>query len=232
MSKKDGYLTKRERQSHPRKFAALEAIAKHLEIHGPRKWKLVLDQFPDVAEATMWRWIRETKGQKVPEAQPSIQRTMRRVDRVLEDVRIDRHEEAKAAGVAHIAKDLPAAPSPAYLARSGEVGVENIDFALEIRSLYADAQMLRSYSVAEAEQDKPERIKNPHTFERSINSRTRILETAIRTLQELWDLRTMQAFYETVIDEIGAESPECKQRIMQRLADLNSRTGMTMSMRL
>jgi hypothetical protein len=42
----------------------------------------------------------------------------------------------------------------------------------------------------------------------------------------------MQNFYETIIDEIGRESPECQRRIMERLAELNSRQGMTMSMRL
>ena len=42
----------------------------------------------------------------------------------------------------------------------------------------------------------------------------------------------MQAFYETIIDEIGKESPEAQRRIMARLAELNSRQGFTMSMKL
>lgn len=213
-----------------RRAQAMEIIARHLEIHGACEWKEVIDLFPDVSSATIWRWIAKGKKQFGPESAPAIKRAQKRVVHALEGIRIDRHEEAKAAGVAHIARDLPAAPSPAYLARSGQEGAESLDFALEIKNLYADAQKLRTYSVVADETG--DRIKNPQWFERSINSRTRILETAIRTLQELWDLRTMQNFYETVIQEIGAESPDCQKRIMQRLADLNSRTGMTMQMRL
>lgn len=228
-------LTERERRSHPKKFEALKVIADHLLNVGPHTWNEVFAKFPDISQATMWRWIREAKKQHVPEAAPAIAKANRRASRKLKDVPIDRHEEAKAAGVAHIAKDLPAAPSPAYLARSGSAGIENLDFAVEIKALYSDANALRAYSVVVEDAPgggKRERIRNPMTFERSIARRTKILETAIRTLQELWDLRTMQAFYETVIEEIGRESPDCQQRILQRLHDLNSRTGMTMSMRL
>ena len=42
----------------------------------------------------------------------------------------------------------------------------------------------------------------------------------------------MQNFYQTVIEEIGRESPECQRRIMERLAELNSKQGMTMAMRV
>lgn len=224
-------LTSRERRSHPQKFEVLKAIADHLLKVGPHDWKVVFAKFPEIGEATMWRWIREAKRQHVPEAAPAIKAAAAKASRKLKDVPIQRHEEAKSAGVAHIAKDLPAAPSPAYLARTGSTGVENLDFAVQIMRLYSDAELLRSYSVI-VEEGKPERIKNPHTFEKSIARRTKILETAIRTLQELWDLRTMQAFYETVIEEIGNESPDCQERILRRLADLNTRTGMTMSMRL
>jgi len=32
-----------------------EAIAQHLELHGPRDWCLVWERFPDMSRATFWR---------------------------------------------------------------------------------------------------------------------------------------------------------------------------------
>jgi hypothetical protein len=75
-------------------------------------------------------------------------------------------------------------------------------------------------------------INNPAAFDKSIVRRAGLLETAIKAVQEVWDLRQMQNFYEIVIEEIGRESPETQRRIMVRLAELNSRQGMTMSMKV
>lgn len=106
----------------------------------------------------------------------------------------------------------------------------------EIHALYADAKKLRAYSVSQGVDpdtgEAVEKIKNPAAFDKSIVRRADLLETAIKAVQEVWDLRTMQAFYETIIEEIGKESPEAQQRIMRRLADLNARAGMTLSMRV
>ncbi len=223
------FLTPLERRSHPKKFECRAAIAKHLATVGSRDWPGVMAQFPEIPKPTFWRWVKELK-KEVP-AEPELASARKKLKSVEEGAKILRHEEAKASGVGHIAKDLPAAPSPAYVSREGARAMANLDFTAEIGRLYSDAEALRTYSVTKDDAGN-ERIKNPLTFDRSVARRVSILETGLKALQELWDLRMMQSFYDSIIAEIGAESPEVQQRILKRLAELNQRTGMTMSMRL
>ncbi len=74
-----------------------------------------------------------------------------------------------------------------------------------------------------------EHIKNPHAFDRSIQRRANLLETSISAVQQIWNLRTMQSFYEVVVQEIGKADPDTQKRILVRLAELNARTGMSLS---
>lgn len=212
-----------------------KTVAVHLATVGASNWKVVLDKFPEVSEQTKWRWIREAKAADVPRPE-LINARAKLVQKVKKLPKDARRQEAEDNGTAKIARQLPAAPSPAYIAKSGEHGLQTLDFVAEIHTLYRDANMLRAFAMAPVVDDAGvvtgEKIKNPVAFDKSIVRRADLLETAIKAVQEVWDLRTMQNFYETIIDEIGIESPECQRRIMERLAVLNSRAGMTMSMRL
>lgn len=220
---------------HPQKSAFKAAVAQHLATVGANNWKVVLEQFPDVPEPTKWRWIREAKSADVPRPEliNSRAKLVQKVKKLPPDART---AEARENGTEHIAKQLPAAPRPEYIARTGEAGMQTLDFVAEIHKLYADASMLRAYAMKNRPDPETgavvESINNPAAFDKSIVRRASLLETAIKAVQEVWDLRTMQNFYETIIDEIGKESPEAQKRIMARLAELNSRQGMTMSMRL
>ena len=217
-----------------RKVQFVAAVQRHLAKVGSNNWNAVLDEFPDIPTASKWRWIREAKEADVPRPE-LINAKAKLVQKVKKAGGTDRQREARENGTEPIAKHLPAAPSPAYIARTGESGLQNLDFVAEIHALYSDARKLRAYAVKNRPDPETgevvEVINNPAAFDKSIVRRADLLETAIKAVQEVWDLRTMQAFYETVIDEIGKESPECKVRIMQRLAELNARSGFTMSMR-
>lgn len=194
-----------------------------------------MDQFPDVPEASKWRWIKQLKAADVPRPE-LINAKAKLVQRIKKLPPDARRVEARENGTERIASQLPAAPSPAFIARNGERGLAAIDFVSEIYQLYADANMLRSFSVGTSTNEETgevtERIKNPVQFDRSIARRADLLETAIKAVQEVWDLRTMQNFYETIIDEIGKESPSTQRRIMERLAALNSRQGLTTAFRV
>lgn len=220
---------------HPLKSAFKTAVAQHLATVGANNWKVVLDQFPDVPEPTKWRWIREAKSADVPRPE-LINAKAKLVQKVKKAGGTDRQREARENGTERIARHLPAAPSPDYIARNGEAGLQNLDFVAEIHALYADARKLRTYAVKTRPDPETgelvEVINNPAAFDKSIVRRADLLETAIKAVQEVWDLRTMQAFYETVIEEIGKEAPDVQRRIMERLADLNSRAGMTLTMRV
>lgn len=214
---------------NPRQAAVKEAIRKHLASAGSAGWQVVIDQFPDVSPSSMWRWIKEAKADGA--SRPDLVNARSKIAASIKNIRNDRVVEMRENKTEKIARQIPAGPSPAYVAKNGEQAIQQLDFASEIHALYADAMMLREASVKRAE-DGSEAIKNPVLFERQIARRTSLIETGIRTIQELWDLRTMQAFYETIITEIGKESPECQRRILARLQELNARQGMTMFMRV
>lgn len=213
------------RQANPLKIAVMEAIKTHLATVGSANWNLVIDQFPQVPSASMWRYIRQAKEDEIPKT--TLVSAKAKVIQAVKGAVNDRVIEAKKNGTEAIAKHIPSAPSPAYVAKNGAQAVENIDFSREIASLYADAMMLRTFAVRLGE-DGVEHIKNPMIFERQISRRTDLIEAGLKMMQEIWDLRTMQGFYETIIAEIGKESPDAQRRIMDRLRDLNGRTGMTM----
>lgn len=221
--------------AHPRKQEVFEAIQRHLATVGSNNWNVIIDRFKDVVhEQTLWRWIRQVKEGDVPRTElinakaKLVQRTKRLPN--------EREIEAYGNGTAPIARHIPAAPSPAYIARNGEAGLQNLDFVVEIQALYKDAQLLRAYSMTQRTDPESgevtEAIKNPVMFDKSVARRATLLETAIRAVQEIWDLRTMQNFYEIVIEEIGRADPETQKRILERLAELNARQGMTMAFKV
>ena len=220
---------------HPKKAEFIAAAQRHMAAVGSTNWKDLLSNFPDIPEPTKWRWIKLAKEADVsrPELINARAKLVQKVKKLPADARTS---EARENGTEHIAKHLPASPRPEYIARNGESGLATLDFVAEIHSLYADAKKLRASAVSQGVDpttgEEVEKIKNPMAFDRSIVRRADLLETAIKAVQEVWDLRTMQAFYETIIEEIGKESPEAQQRIMRRLAELNARAGMTLSMRV
>ena len=209
-------------------------VAKHLATVGSTNWTVVLDKFPEIGTATKWRMIKEAKEADVPRPEliNSRAKLVQRARKLAPDAR---RVEAEANGTTKIANQLPAAPSPNYIAKSGEKGLQTLDFVAEIHSLYSDATMLRAFAISTVTGEDgatSEKIKNPAAFDKSIVRRAELLETAIKAVQEVWDLRTMQNFYETIIEEIGLESPEVQKRIMARLADLNGQRGFTMAMKI
>lgn len=217
------------------KSSFMATVAQHLATVGSNNWTPVLQSHPDIGEATKWRWIREAKAADVPKPQ-LINAKAKLVQKVKNLPKDARRVEAEENGTTTIARQLPAAPSPNYIAKTGENGLQTLDFVAEIHSLYRDATMLRAFAISTVVDADGvitgEKIKNPAAFDKSIVRRADLLETAIKAVQEVWDLRTMQNFYETIIEEIGVESPECQKRIMTRLAELNSKVGMTMAFRV
>ncbi|HEX5678714.1 MAG TPA: hypothetical protein VFX91_12180, partial [Alcanivorax sp.] len=185
------------------KEKAFVAIADHLKKVGDEQWEALRKQFPNVPKATFYRWIKAVK----------------------QLLGTDQQELTESARYALEASDhLPVAPSPEYVAKTGANGKSNMDFMQRLDQLYGDAELLREFGVRDG------KVVSPKFFGQSINLRRSLLETALKAMAEVWDLRQMQAFYDVVLDEIAKESPECAQRILDRLRDLNAETGMTYEM--
>jgi hypothetical protein len=213
---------------HLKKAEVSAAIQDHFALYGPRLWKKIIDRFPEVAEPTIWRWIRDIKaaGQTPEHLAGAKAKILARTAGMVNTA----SERAAARDTSSIARHIPASPSPAYISEAGAEGLQNLDIVLEINHLYRDAKMLRDYGVAVLA-DGVEKVKNPMAFEKSIFARTRLIDTAIRATQEIWDLRRQQEFYDEIIEAIGIESPTCQQRIMKRLAILDAKRGMTTAAR-
>jgi hypothetical protein len=135
----------------------------------------------------------------------------------------ERETEAQGKGTLETARQIPAAPSPAYIARHGAGELERLDFFAELNLLFRDARFLRDSAVRK--EGETEKITNPRTFDRSISRRLEILATTIETQKQLWDLKTMEEFYNALVEEVAAESPECARRIQARLAARNVQLG-------
>lgn len=200
-----------------RKAECIEAIDKALlALRGDEELNryAICDQFPEIEKTTVWSWCRQRQA-----GMPS-KLDMSRAARAIQ-------ERAEAGVIDH----LPAVPAPSALARD-ETRLRRLDFAVEIPKLYADAEMLRAFSVKEMEGEDGapvEKIKNPVAFEKSIKARASLIETSLKVLAEVWDMRAMMQFNELIVEEIGNESPECQRRILQRLALLNQRHGINFS---
>ena len=49
-----------------------EAIARHLELHGARDWNVVRERFPDISQATFWRYVKAIRhASTVSDPQPA-----------------------------------------------------------------------------------------------------------------------------------------------------------------
>ena len=198
--------------ANPRREEAVEAINTHLRDYGPVGWERVASKFHDVPKATLWRWIKEVreKVSKTPTRQ-KLKAANKRVQRIVEDVR--------AAG-----GSLPATPSPAYLAENGAEGEANINFLGSFQQLYREAEKLRDYSL-----NADGNIRIPLYFQNSINLRRNLLQNYLEVFQQVYDVKRMEAFYESIIEEIGKVSPDVQKAVVERLHRLDRDRGITIN---
>jgi hypothetical protein len=217
--------------THPLKAQADKEIAEHLALHGGKNWKPLIERYTaqGIHEQTVWRWIRLARKADAPK--PTLTAARARIAEVIGDAPSASEMPPNAA---ELGQHLPAAPSPAYIAKAGDRGMRNLDILRELESVYGDALMLRAAAVKMVSDPvtgaEVEGIKNPVLFEKQMVRRVSVMETAIKAMGEVWNMRQMQEFYEVIVQEIGRADPQTQQRIMQRLAALNARTGMTMAM--
>lgn len=209
---------------NPIKDEVVAAIHAHLAVHGSKNWSVLFERFEPrgIHKTTFWSWVKEVKTAAA--ASPALAAARTAIQTVVEG-----RETQLPEGVSG---HLPATPSPNFISKTGARGLAQFDMILEIKKLYADAEMLRAYSVKEVKTEDGEareHIKNPVAFDKSIARRASLLETSISAVQQIWNLRTMQSFYEVVVQEIGKADPDTQKRILVRLSELNQRTGMNLS---
>lgn len=204
------------------KERCLKRIAEHLAIEGPRNWEPLLQEL-GISRPTLYRWLEEVKGLAGSDQAPGLlrlaQKEIRKVVKPLEET------------VEEVKQHLPAVPSPNIVAAKGPAAVVHIDFMTRLEKLYQDTEMVREFAVTR-DADGKEKIKNPVFFIASIKHRRDLLETALHSLQEVYDLNRMQQMFDAIVETIGKVDPELAQRVLEELRRLNNRYGITMEARI
>jgi hypothetical protein len=86
------------------------------------------------------------------------------------------------------------------------------DLLAAFHSLFADAERLRAHCL-----DGDGGLRNPVIFDRSIRTRLKLLRQAVKLEQQILNVTAQQTFYEALVAEIAAESPEVHRRLITRL---------------
>lgn len=195
----------------------------------------LLEHGPDgVTDEMVQRWVGEATANCIkhmvqaivnePASPEALERARERIRAHL--ARTAREQEALANGTHAIAQHLPAAPSPAYVAKNGAKELDRLDIFVEINRLFYDANLMRESSIR-VDPTGGEKVINLRMFDKSISRRLEILATSLSTQRELWDLQRMENFYNTIVETIAAAAPDVAREIQRRLAELNIRIGMT-----
>jgi hypothetical protein len=162
-----------------------------------------------------------------PTSPEMLERIRARIQQKMGDGPTLRAQQAQANGTQGIARHVPAAPSPHYIAKHGVAELDRLDIFVELNKLFHDANLMRSAAIRQDPATGQEKVVNPRTFDKSISRRLEILATSINTQKELWDLQRMEAFYGTIIETIAGCDPAVAQEIQRRLSVLNIHVGMT-----
>lgn len=189
------------------KRAELEnAISNHLDLHGNANWSLVRNRFPEIKEATWWRYVR-----RIVDKKPASKKQLKTSKQI----------------ICQAGKHLPVAPSPATLAKAGSSGARSIDMFARYEELYADAVLLREYALGDDRE-----IENVTAFRASIKHRQDILSGIAKAAQVLWGLRRIQKFYDIIIQAIREVSPEVAAKIIKKLEEADDEYGFTVNAKL
>lgn len=201
---------------------AMAAIRAHLAHHGKAGLMEVREQqFPHVAVKTWYSWVAAAKQ---PQVTPQALADARRV---LASAIDDPSALGRAVGAV-----LPASPAPATIAAMspGEAR-RSLNLFARWELLWSDCEMVRAHAVKAGDEGK-ETIKLLKAFMQSISMRGHILRNLMEALGQLWSMKRMQDFHDSVVEEIAKESPECAARILARLSALSDDCGMTMNARV
>jgi hypothetical protein len=188
-----------------RRTALQKAIADHLSNHGPREWEGVQQQYPDIAQRTFWRYVKQAKeSPPLPEHVAAARERVQHIEGALPDSVADR-------------APLPAPVPLSYLTQSGPKALRKIDLLQVIHASMADIEVLRKFSMTADGAN----VRIPKILVDSVRLRLTVSELFLSLVGELWSRERQQQFYDLVMDAIQEESPDCAKRITNRLKKLN-----------
>ncbi len=198
---------------------AIAAIREHLAAKGKDGVMEMREvRFPHVKLKTWYAWIEQAK--KKPFTPQMFADARAALAASIDDPSILD---------AAVSRVLP--PAPATIADIGPAEARrSLNLINRHEQLWQDCLMVRAHSVKSDE--GKETIKLLKAFMQSISMRSGILKNVMDALEKLWNMKRMQDFHDSVVEEIAKESPECAARILARLSALSESCGMTMDVRV
>lgn len=191
------------RPADPRRDEAVRTIRELTQKHGVAEGvRLAREQFSDVPPGSWGRWRAQAVGS------------------VREQHKID--DEA----VDALASDLlHQIPPPEELVCKVEDAVpatrRALDFWKMLAELDEDAQLMRNFAV-KVDADGNRRVRVPRALHDAHRMRCDLIRMALQHSATAWSVERMRGFYDVIIAEIGAESPDMQRRVLGRLRKLNA----------
>lgn len=200
----------------------LNAISEHLSIEGPRNWDQLAQRL-GISKPTLFRYVKEVQVDAGSDEAPGLLRlAQKRIKQVVQD--IENAEE-------EVEKCLPAIPSPNIIASRNGNAMVNIDFMRRLHKLLARAEMVQAHALT-INPDGTEKIKNPMLLMQGVRLERDLMETALKAMQEVYDLNKVHDMHRLILDVLGTAAPELQREIIQRLQEFNNRYGITVEARL
>ena len=194
-----------------RKRAEL-AILEHIAEHGPKDWKLVRDQFPDVKERTFHNWIKVIRaGGSMPEPiKAKARERVRKPD---------------------ILQHLPVTPPPHYAAKDGAQVDVDMDFMARARLIEHDLMMVREATLFEKGESREGKPRNLGMMMKTVDGRLKSLDTGLKIMERIYDLQFMAEYLNAVVEIIRNRVSDPREWAMigEDVADLNAKYNMTLA---
>lgn len=160
--------------------------------HGAKEGvRLARAQFPDVPPGTWGRWRQQAVGNVAGADAQALNSLAAEVRRSIPQ------PEA-----------LVADPVPATR--------RALDFWAMLDELEHDARLMRNFALARGA-DGTVKVRVPFALRDAHRMRCDLIRLALAQAETAWNVERAQNFFDAVIDAVGADSPECQRRIMERL---------------
>lgn len=183
------------RPADPQRNEAISTISRLVVEHGVKNGlQLARKQFPDVPHATWARWRQAAVGCFSDEADANA--VVGLSPKVRE--RIPSLQE-----LSSVEDPVPATHKA-------------LNFWRMLDELEKDAQLMRDFALTKGA-DGAVKLRVPPALRDAHRMRCDLIRLALQQAEVAWSAERAATFYQTIIDVIGEESPECQRRIMERL---------------
>jgi hypothetical protein len=95
--------------------------------------------------------------------------------------------------------------------------IDHFDYLAALRREFADNDRLRMHALK-----ADGAIRDPVAFNRALGSRLKLIVRSVKLEREIYDLRRSQSFFDAILREVAAASPEVSHRIVDRMRALSA----------